>query len=183
MQHSLEYSWEEAESVDEMMKGHSNYSAVLWWLWDKDYTPIIMERVAAEYGFFRQAGKDQLKVFNAFCNKLIAANAETPERYPKVYDEAEKIAINVLQNANCLPYKPSVARMLTSELGETGGDRGRGSRGDRGDRPTQPPPDRSTGSGLAVGKVPTRFADMTMGKEILCGMFQKVNYTIQHDWN
>ena len=57
--HSLEYDYEEAENMSEMMKGLGSYAAVMWFLWPTDYSAIVILNVAADYGFFRQVERLQ----------------------------------------------------------------------------------------------------------------------------
>ena len=52
--HTLEHDFEEAESLEEMMRGLANYAAVMWFLWPTDYSAIVMLSTSAAYGFFKQ---------------------------------------------------------------------------------------------------------------------------------
>ena len=103
IQHTLEHDFQEADNMEEMMKGLGSYAAVMWHLWPTDYSFIVILNVAADYGFFKQAGRMAVSVFNEFCNKVISANSDDPERHPLVALEAERIAVTVLQNYGCLP--------------------------------------------------------------------------------
>jgi hypothetical protein len=115
LEHVTEYDYQDPDTLEEMLTAVANLAALDHRLWPMDYTHVVINKVAAKFKFFKEAGRDSVRIFNRFFNKIMEANAGDPTRHPRTYDEGIRIAKNVLEdwgyNSEVPAYK-SVERQV-----------------------------------------------------------------------
>lgn len=171
LEHVTEYDYQDPETLEEMLTAVANLAAIDHRLWNQDYTHIVLSKTAAKFKFFKEAGGDSVRVFNDFFNKIMEANAGDPTRHPRVYEEAVRIAKNVMEAWGYTSEVPSHRSALglgappnqdrgkdRFRQGGDGRDRGRDSRID---------------SHGPIGKIPRNLRQLQVRGEEVCFDFNK----------
>ena len=162
LEHVTDYDYQEPESLEEMLTAVANLGALDHSLWPQDYTHIVVMKVAAKFKFFKEAGRDSVRVFNSFFNKIMESNAGDPTRHPRVYDEAVRLAKNVIEEwgySSEVPAFKSAARAERTERDILNNN----DRGDRSDKKAN----------AMIGRVPRDFKLAKFGGDDVCLDFNR----------